>query len=57
MNTPGYYLRRSVTEYRSAGTTEERREEIRVGWAADGIPNQFAAMVRAAELDRAEEAK
>jgi hypothetical protein len=45
-------LRASVSEYRDPGTTADRRARIAAGWQAGGIPNQFAAMLRAAALDR-----
>lgn len=44
-------LRASVRDYRDRDTEEWNRYYIREYWAALGIPNQFAAMLRAAELD------
>lgn len=46
-------LRASVRDYRNPATSDTERAAIRSWWAslAVPVPNQFAAMLRAAELD------
>lgn len=44
-------LRSMVREFRADTTTEARRRAIQESWVKDGTPNQFAAMLRAGELD------
>lgn len=46
-------LRESVRDYRNPATTEEERDGIRAYWAQHGVRNQFAAMSRAWEIDKA----
>lgn len=43
-------LKDSVRDYRDSKTSETEREGIREYWKSQNIPNQFAAMNRAAEL-------
>jgi hypothetical protein len=43
-------LRDSVRDYRHPATSAYERREIVDWWKSQGIPNQFAAMFRAAEL-------
>lgn len=45
-------LRESVAVYRDSGTSETEREQIRVWWAKQDIPNQFAAMLAAALIEK-----
>lgn len=45
-------LRESVAVYRDSDTTETEREQIRVWWAEQDIPNQFAAMLTAARIEK-----
>lgn len=45
-------LRQSVYDFRDPATTAEEREQIEDYWAHFGIPNQFVAMFRAAEIER-----
>jgi hypothetical protein len=42
-------LRDSVRDYRDPATSVSERREIVEWWKSQGIPNQFAAMLRAAE--------
>lgn len=44
-------LRESVRLFRDPTTSNTTRGSIRHAWVAAGIPNQFAAMLRAAEMD------
>lgn len=44
-------IRESVRVFRHPETTNTARGHIRHAWAAAGIPNQFAAMMRAAEME------
>jgi hypothetical protein len=46
-------LRESVRDYRNPATTDQDRDDIRAYWADHGIPNQAAAMLRAAAIERA----
>jgi hypothetical protein len=46
-------IRESVGKFRNPGTTDTERGSIQLAWVAAGIPNQFAAMLRAAEMERA----
>lgn len=46
-------LRESVRDYRNPNTTDTGRDDIRSYWADHGIPNQAAAMLRAATIERA----
>lgn len=48
-------LRDSVRDYRDPATTDEDRESIRQYWNAQGIRNQFGAMLQAAELDQCQQ--
>ena len=43
-------LRQSVLDYRDPATSEQEREHIRSWWAEQGVANQFAASLRAAEF-------
>jgi len=45
-------LRESVRVFRDPATSDTERDRIRHAWAAAGIPNQFAAMIRAADIER-----
>ena len=45
-------LRDSVRDYRNPNTSEVERDYIRSYWAEHGVPNQFAAMLRAAEIEK-----
>jgi len=45
-------LRESVKDFRDPYTIEADREIIRLWWAHNNIPNQFAAMVVAAEIEK-----
>jgi hypothetical protein len=42
-------LRDSVRDYRNPATTADERQGIADWWKSQGIPNQFAAMLRAAD--------
>ena len=42
-------LRDSVRDYRNPATTADERRVILDWWTSQGIPNQFAAMLRAAD--------
>jgi hypothetical protein len=44
-------LRDSVRDYRHGGTSETERENIRQWWKSLGIPNQFAALLRAGYIE------
>ena len=44
-------LRQSVRTFRDPSTTDARRQEILAWWAAHDTPNQFAAMLRAAQIE------
>jgi hypothetical protein len=44
-------LRDSVRDYRDPATSASERREIADWWKSQGIPNQFAAMLRAAALE------
>jgi hypothetical protein len=48
-------LRDSVRDYRNPATSTAERREIGDWWKSQGIPNQFAAMLRAADIARATE--
>lgn len=52
-------LRASVRDFRDPRATEQERETVRQWWATLDlhVPNQFAAMLRAAELDAGESPK
>jgi len=52
MDVSPQYLRGMVEEFRHPSTTEEGCQEIRDEWKTLGIPNQFAAMLRAAEIEK-----
>lgn len=45
-------LRASVRAFRFPGTTTRERDAITAWWGRLGIPNQFAAMLRAAEMEK-----
>lgn len=45
-------LRESVRDFRDPRSDEQTRQAVRDWWAEHGIPNQFAARLLAAELDR-----
>lgn len=45
-------LRASVRDYRDPRATVQERDLITEWWASLGIPNQFAAMLRAAEMEK-----
>lgn len=45
-------LRESVRDYRDPATSEAERENIRAYWERQGVPNQFAAMLRAADAEK-----
>jgi hypothetical protein len=47
-------LRDSVRDYRDPATPVSERGDIREWWREQGVANQFAAMLRAAEIDGAE---
>jgi len=46
-------LRASVKDFRDGVTNQRERTYIMAWWAQYGILNQFAAMTRAAEIERA----
>lgn len=46
-------LRDSVRDFRHASTSTLERKSILDWWGSIGVPNQFAAMLRAAEIERA----
>ena len=45
-------LRASVRDFRDPRATVQERDLITEWWASLGIPNQFAAMLRASQLDQ-----
>jgi hypothetical protein len=51
LSTPAA-IRESVRLYRDPATSDTTRDRIKRAWAAAGIPNQFAAMLRAAAMEK-----
>lgn len=47
-------LRESVAVYRHPRTPDYERKSIVGWWATYDIPNQFAALIRAAEIEKEE---
>ena len=45
-------LRDSVRDYRNPRTSDQDCADIKAAWHEQGIPNQFAALLRAAEIER-----
>lgn len=46
-------LREMVADYRNPATDPAERENIAAWWAERGLPNQFAALSRAADIEKA----
>ena len=54
MHMKAQQLRESVIDYRDSHATEVDRQLIRDWWKDVGVPNQFAALLLAAELEKSQ---